>query len=319
MKILISTSSFDVTGSQPLRLLEAQGFEIVTNPHRRRLTENEVRALLTPDTIGMVAGVEPLTGEVLKRAKGLKVISRCGVGLDSIDLQTARALGIHVFNTPDAPSTAVAELTLALMLGTLRRISEADQNIRRGVWRPLMGSLLNGKTVGLIGLGRIGTKVGRFVAAFGCRVLAYDVRVPNLEAGARLCGLDELLREADIVSLHLPYGTATHHLMDKKRIAQMKRGAVLINASRGGLVEETALLDALKSGHLSGAAVDTFEQEPYDGPLAKMPQVLLTAHMGSYAYEARAGMEAEAAENLVRGLAECETAAPAVTPEHRGS
>lgn len=301
-----------------MRLLETQGFEIVTNPHGRRLTEHEVRALLTPDTAGMVAGVEPLTGDVLRHATGLKVISRCGVGLDSVDLQTARALGIQVFSTPDAPSAAVAELTLGLMLGLLRRISEADQNIRRGVWQPLMGSLMSGKTAGLIGYGRIGTKVGRLVAAFGCRVLAYDIQVPGRETGARLCDLDELLREADIVSLHLPYEAATHHLMDKERIAQMKPGAVLINTSRGGLVDETALLGALKSGRLFGAALDTFEQEPYRGPLAEMPQVLLTAHMGSYAREARAEMETEAVENLVRGLAECGVVTPGPTPEHRG-
>jgi D-3-phosphoglycerate dehydrogenase / 2-oxoglutarate reductase len=305
MKIMITTSSFDVVASEPLRRLVGAGFELHSNPHGRRLTEAEVGGLLEPSVVGMIAGVEPLTRTVLARAPNLKVISRCGIGLDSVDLAAARKQGVRVFNTPDAPSLAVAELALALILNLLRRVSEADQEIRRGRWKALMGSLLQGKSVGIIGYGRIGRKVATLVRAFGATVIAHDTATGNVDADTEACGLDSLLARADIVSLHVPYSDTTHHLLNAQRLACMRTGALLVNASRGGLVDEAALLEALRSGHLGGAALDTLEQEPYNGPLTTVPNVLLTAHMGSYAREARIMMEREAAANLERGLAEC--------------
>jgi len=305
MKILTTTSSFDRNAAASLQLLEQAGFEIILNPHARRLNEAEAGTLLEGGFVGMIAGVEPLTRKVLCGAKGLKIISRCGIGLDSVDLEAANELGIKVFNTPDAPSLPVAELTLGLMLNLLRRVSEADREIRRNNWRPLMGGLLSGRTVGLIGFGRIGKKVAQLVQAFGAKVMVYDISPPASTTGVASCSLDSLLEESDIVSLHLPYTAANRHLLNAARIASMKPGAILINASRGGLIDETALLEALNEGRLAGAGLDAFEQEPYAGPLTALPQVLLTAHMGSYASEARARMEAEAADNLVRGLVDC--------------
>lgn len=305
VKILISTSSFDPESAGLTGLCKARGYEIVMNPHGRRLTENEVRALLDPEVVGMVAGVEPLTRAVLAAASGLRVISRCGIGMDSVDLQATREFGIRVFNSPDAPSTAVAELTVALMLDALHRVSEADRAVRNGLWQPLMGRLLRGKTVGLIGYGRIGRKVSQLVQAFEARVIAHDVACPASEPGVVLCDLDQLLSTADIVSLHIPYADSNRHLLNAARLAMMRPGAILINASRGGLVDEAALLDAVESGRVAAVALDTFESEPYHGPLAKLSQVVLTAHMGSYAREARSLMEREAATNLVRGLSEC--------------
>lgn len=303
-KILITTSSFDLRHILQAELLAQAGFEIILNPHRRRLTEDEVKSLLADDVVAMIAGVEPLTGSVLHSAKHLKILARCGIGLDNVDLAVAESRGIRVSNTPDAPTLAVAELTLAHMLNLLRSIPLADRKIRDAKWSPLMGSLLAGKTVGIIGFGRIGKKVAELVTAFGASVLAYDlVHIPPLQ-NVKRTDLNRLLGESDIVSLHVPYTPETRHLIGAEQICRMKPSAYLVNISRGGLVDETALYDALVENRLAGAGLDAFEQEPYTGPLCALENVLLTAHMGSYAKEARAKQEQEAAENLMAALRE---------------
>lgn len=301
-KILITTSSFDVARSEPLETLRRAGFEIINNPYARRLTEQEANDLLGSDVIGMIAGVEPLTRRVIQGAKGLRVISRAGIGMDSVDLQAARESNIAIYNTPDAPVAAAAELAISLMLDVLRHVTQSDRDIRKGIWKPAMGKLLAAQTVGVIGYGRIGRHVSALLRAFGSEVLVHDV-ASNLEAdGSRICSLDEMLASADIVSLHIPYSGRVHHMVDRNRIISMKKGAILINTARGGLIDEEALFDALKSGHIAGAGLDTFEVEPYEGPLAELPTVVMTAHMGSYARETRMRMEDEAAENLLKGL-----------------
>lgn len=302
-KVLITTSSFNVAAVESLALLRQAGYEIVTNPHGRKLSEDEAAALLGDDVVGMVAGTEPLTRRVLSGARGLKLVSRCGIGLDSVDLAAAAELGIEVTNTPDAPSAAVAELTLGLMLDQLRRISQADRQIRAGQWKPLMGGLLAARTVGIVGYGRIGRKVARLAQAFGARVLATDAAGVAPDGIAEASALEPLLAQADIVTLHMPSPKSAGHFLDAARLGMMKRGAVLVNTARGGLVDEAALAQAIRDGRLGGAALDTYEKEPYIGPLAELPQVVLTAHMGSYAEESRGIMEREAADNLYKGLA----------------
>lgn len=301
-RILVTTSSFDVQTSESLRRLQALGFEIVCNPHGRRLTEAEVGALFGPEVVGMIAGVEPLTRAALACAPNLRVISRCGTGLDSVDLVAAAERGIAVRNTPDAPSRAVAELTLGLMLNLLRRISLADREVRAGVWKPQMGNLLSEQVVGIIGYGNIGRRVARLATAFGASVIAHDRFGIRDGVDVTEVGFEELLVRADIVTLHLPYLPENHRLLDAARLGTMKRGALLINAARGGLVDENALHAALTKGQLAGAALDCFDQEPYQGPLAQLGNVVMTAHMGSYAKEARALMEQEAAANLLGAL-----------------
>lgn len=300
MKILISTSSYDMGSSLILDDLVQRGFEIVLNPHGRRLTEAEVAELLDDDIVGMIAGVEPLTGRVLRGAKSLKVISRAGIGMDSVDQAAAAELGILVDNTPNAPVAAVAELTVAMILDLLRKVSASDRDLRAGKWKPLMGNLLGAQTVGLIGCGRIGTATLKILQAFGASLLVCDPVYAGNEA--RRVELDELLAIADVVSLHVPYNQNTHHLIDARCMALMKKGALLINTARGGLIDEAALFASLQNNHLAGAGLDTYEQEPYNGPLTALPQVVLTAHMGSYARESRSRMEREAAENLMNGL-----------------
>ena len=282
--------------------LRNAGVEVKLNPFAARLTEEQVIDLLGTNTIGLIAGLEPLTKNVLQAAKSLKVIARVGTGLDSVDLVAAKELEIAVLNTPDAPTKAVAELTIAHILGLLRHVSQADRQVRAGVWKGLMGSLLETKTVGIVGFGRIGKRVATLIAAFGASVIISDAQVKSSDF--ENVGLDELCARSDIVSLHLPYSQATHHIIDEKRMNLMKKGSFIVNISRGGLVDEAMLLVALKSGHLAGAALDCFEQEPYEGELRNLESVQITAHMGSYARETRDLMEQEASRLLVNALHE---------------
>jgi D-3-phosphoglycerate dehydrogenase len=300
-KVLITTSSFSLGNFAQAKSLHDAGISLEMNPHGRRLSEDEVAELVATDVIAILAGLEPLTDRVLSNAKSLRVIARCGTGLDSVDLLAASRLGIDVFNTPDAPTQAVAELTIAHMLNSLRHISTTDSNMRSGKWTPTMGSLLATKTVGLIGVGRIGSAVAKLAQAFGARVIGFDP-VVNSHNSVELLSLDEVLNQSDIVSLHVPINDQTHHIVNASAISRMKPGSIVVNVSRGGLIDESALHDALKSQHLSGAALDCFEDEPYSGPLLQIPGVHVTAHMGSYARETRDLMEVEASTNLVNGL-----------------
>lgn len=303
-KLLISTSSFDVKSNQVLQSLQAQGFEIVLNPYGRKLKELEVLKLLSGDVVGMIAGVEPLTRNVLTSAKSLKIVSRCGIGTDSVDLDAAEELSIPVHITPTAPVIAVAELTVSLILSVLRRISEADRTLREGTWNPLMGRLLASQVVGLLGYGRVGNRVGQLLKAFGTKRVAHDIFRDDSLFADTVCisSLDEFIARSNVITLHIPYNKDNHHLVDRDFINKMQAGSILINTSRGGLIDEQALYEALVSGHLAGAALDVFEEEPYSGQLRTLPQVILTPHMGSYAKEARIQMEQEAAQNLFDSL-----------------
>jgi len=301
MKVLISTSSFGEYDKSPVRLLESHGFEVVFNLYKRKLRLEEV-AELAKDCDGIIAGTEPLTEEVFKKLHHLKAISRCGAGLDNVDVEAARKHGIAVKSTPDAPTQAVAELTVALILNVLRRINFMDRQVRSGAWSKEMGQLLSGKTVGIIGLGRIGKRVAELLRPFGVKILASEPKLDKKwveKNKVRLTFLEELLRESDVVTLHIPYAEQNRNLINAERLKIMKRGAILVNTSRGGLVDEDALYRALKSEHLGGAALDVMEVEPYRGPLKELNNVILTPHIGSYALEARVQMEIEAAKNLI--------------------
>ena len=306
LKVLVSTSSFGQVDPRPVQLLEEHGVEYVVSPTGLRQDPAEAVELLQ-DVDGLIAGTERLGRQLLSSAPKLKVISRCGIGVDNVDLEAASDLGIEVYNTPEAPVDAVAELALAGILDLLRSVSRADREIREGTWSRPMGRLLQGKSVGTIGLGRIGKALCLLLQPFRVTILAHDpvqdqkfARTHNV----RYVTLEELLKESDVVTLHLPYSQEVHHLVDRGRLAQMKSGSILVNCSRGGLVDEEALYELLKEGKLGGAHLDTFDEEPYTGPLIGLPNVLLTCHIGSYAAECRAMMELEAVENLLRFFGE---------------
>jgi D-3-phosphoglycerate dehydrogenase len=302
--VLLSVSSFGVADPAPRERLESSGLEIRDNPHGRRLKVAEISELIG-DVDALIAGTEPLNAEVLGQAARLRVISRVGVGLESVDLNAALRQGIVVRNTPDAVTDPVAELALSGILNLLRHISRMDREMRAGEWNRRMGSLLRGRTVGIVGLGRIGRRLATLLAPFEVTLLAAD-RAPDHHAAARLnveyVSLEDLLARADVVTLHMPGGDRP--IIGAAELARMKPDAVLLNTSRGGLVDEAALLDALRAERLAAAYIDTFVDEPYDGPLRELPNVLLTPHAGSYAAEARRKMEMEAVENLLEALEE---------------
>ncbi len=304
-KVLISTVPFADKDATPIRLLRDAGVEYLINPIGRKLREAELSEMISDHDV-LIAGTEAITERVMAGASRLKLISRVGIGLDSVDLLAARRRGIRVTYTPDAPARAVADLTLGLMISLLRQVHVSNAQLHAGGWQRFFGRRLGEVTVGLIGMGRIGTGVLGRLQGFGCaRILANDIRPNrNLETAFRFDWADKetILREADVVSVHVPLNRATRNLIGRAELMLMKPGAMLINTARGGIVNEADLHAVLVAGHLGGAAIDVFEQEPYDGPLQGIERCLLTAHIGSMSVDCRTRMELEATEDAVRFL-----------------
>ncbi|MDO8282174.1 MAG: phosphoglycerate dehydrogenase [Thermodesulfovibrionia bacterium] len=297
MKVLISTSSFGTYDQSQLKLLDKLGCSVVLNPYKRKLAKQEALVLLK-DCAGVIAGTEVMDREVLQAADKLRVISRVGVGIDNIDLAYAKKAGILVFRTPEAVTESVAELAVGLMLDCLRGLSYSDREMRDGRWKKHMGSLLYGKTVGIIGLGRIGSRIaGILKKSFGCNVVYYDTykKTNKFEKVA----LNRLFRVSDIISFN---SSSTEVVLDSESVRKLKKGVIIINTSRANLIDEAAIIEALKDGTVAFAAFDVFNKEPYSGGLRELPNVVLTPHIGSYAREARIEMERQAADNLIKGF-----------------
>ncbi len=301
-RVLITTVPFGEVDRRPLSLLEAAGIDYVINPIGRRLRAEELAGMVG-DVDVLIAGTEPITAAVMDRANRLRLISRVGIGLDSVDLTVAKERDILVSYTPDAPAPAVAEMTMGLILSLLRSLAQADRAMRGGVWHRFVGRRLSELTVGVIGVGRVGRRLIRHLQGFAPRILANDL-VPDHEFGiahqVRWVEKETIFKEADIISLHLPLTPLTRNLIARGELDMMKPEAVLINTSRGGMVNEHDLAQALKQGRLAGAALDVFGQEPYSGELVTIENCLLTCHMGSMSRDCRAQMELEATEEAVR-------------------
>ena len=304
-KALITTVPFGDKSRLPIELLEAAGIEYLINPIGRKLKEDELAEMVTDFDV-LIAGTEPITNKVMSRASRLKLISRVGIGLDSVDLLDAERRGIQVSYTPDAPAPAVAELTIGLMLSLLRSVHVANAQMHRGEWHRYFGRRVPEVTIGIIGAGRIGGGVLRRLAGFGSpRILVNDIHPdPKVAPDLKLEWADkeEIYRHADIISLHVPLTAHTQNMIRREHLLKMKPDAMIINTSRGGIINEQDLADVLNAGHLSGAAIDVFEHEPYAGPLADIERCLLTSHMGSMSIDCRTRMEIEATEEVVRFL-----------------
>lgn len=300
LRIAIGPSSFGEADRAPLDALEAAGVEIVPNPFGRRLTEDETITHLR-DVDGLIAGLEPLTERVFAASPRLRALARVGIGMDNVDQRAAAARGLKVSNTPDEPARAVAELTVTALLSLLRALVPSDQALRAKGWKKIIGRGAAEETVLLVGFGRIGRRVGELLQAFGARILVTDPAVPvaTLPAGVEAVTLEDGLRRATVVSLHAGGRTT---LLGARELALLPAGAIVLNSARGELVDEAALVAALRSGHLGGAWFDVFWQEPYTGPLTEAPNVLLTPHVGTYTRECRLGMETTAVRNLLRDL-----------------
>jgi len=268
-------------------LLLNAGFEIVSNDTGRILTPDEQKALIN-DVYAIVAGTEKYNREMLLGCDNLKVVTRFGVGTDNFDLNTMREMGLEVGVI--ANHNAVAEFALTLMLNVLKNQQNYDPAVRQGLWSRFPMRELSAKTVGIVGFGRIGRRLAELLSGFGVTILAYDPYLNEQAARERNvtpATLDELLAQSDIVSLHLPSTPQTHHMINTESIAKMKDGAYLINTSRGSLVDENALYDALVSGKLSGAGLDVYEQEPVtaDNPLFSLTNAVLAPHVSALTYE----------------------------------
>lgn len=297
MRIAITASAFDLSNLPP----ELADSELILNSSGHRLDRSGVLELLDGHVDGAIAGLEPYDADVLSSTVGLRAVSRIGTGVDNVDVAAAERLGIAVLRTPDAPTSAVAELTVAFILAGLRHLVEHHQRLVTGEWKSRAGGLLEGRTVGLVGAGRIARAVAARLTPFGVEIQGSDPFVDPADAGFPLVEIDELLATSDIVTLHVP-GQPSGNLLDARRIGLMRPGAMLINTARGGLVDEVALAHALRSGALSFAGLDAFAVEPYKGELSDLSNVLLTPHIGSNTSETRRAMEREAAENLAVAL-----------------
>ena len=278
--------------------------EIVLNPFGRTLTEKEILELWD-GADAILAGVEKYTAEMLEKAPPtLKVISRHGVGLESLDLAAARAKGITVCNTPGANADSVAEATVGLILSVLRNIPLSDHYVRTNAWKRAEGRLIKGRTIGIIGMGNIGKGVIRRCHGFNTKFMAYDPYFDKAFAekyGVVSAGIEDVLKDADIVTLHLPSTPQTFHIINAKTLAIMKHDAVLINTARGELVDETALYEALKNGRLGGAGLDVYSSEPiYNSPLFELDNIVVTPHMAGNTSDTTMNMGMWALDNAMK-------------------
>jgi D-3-phosphoglycerate dehydrogenase len=296
-RILLGPSSFGELDPTPLTTLREGGCEVIENPVGRRLTKAELQGLL-PGVDGLIAGLEPVDREVLENSQ-LRVISRCGSGISNVDVEAARELGIAFYYTPHGPTEAVAELTLGMILTLLRDVIRMDRAMHARTWQKRIGFQLAGKTVLIVGYGRIGRRLGQLLKPFDVRILVVDPAIKVGPEEVTMATLPEALPKADIISLH-PSGETC--ILGEYEFQLFKSGVILLNGARGGLIDELQLRRALDAGTVRGAWLDCFDEEPYDGPLSEDPRVILTPHIGSYTLEGRLGMEMAAVENLLRGL-----------------
>lgn len=302
--IYVTLSSFAEYDASPLNRLRESGIPFTLNTTGKRVTPAQLLDEGGRATV-LIAGVESYDATTLEKLPVLRCISRCGVGVDAIDFGAARARAITVLNTPDVPTQAVAELTLAMMLGLCRQLPRQSDLVRRREWKRLEAHLLSGRTVGLIGLGRIGRRVCELLKPFRVRIIAAD---PNADLawatreGVEIVTLARLLGSADIVSLHASSAGAARLSLGRNELATMKPGAMIVNVARGSMVDDAALFALLKEGRLSGAAMDVYPTEPYSGALCDLPNVILTPHTATLTVETRVAMELEAVDKALRFL-----------------
>jgi len=293
--IFVTLSTFAEYDRRPLEMLQASAVPFKIHDTGKRITTPELLAGGQDATV-VVAGVEPYDRATLAALPQLRAISRCGVGVDAIDFAAARERGLAVMNTPEAPTAAVAELALTMMLSLCRNLPRQGRAAQARKWSRLEAHLLGGRRVGVIGLGRIGRRVATLVRAFGSEVWAAD---PAPDAGwcadhaVRLASQDELLAGCDVVSVHAARSADVPLVIGAAELARMKDGAILINLGRGDMVDVEALHAALSTGKLFGAGLDVYSEEPYAGALCDLDNVILTPHAATLTVETRAQMEAE--------------------------
>lgn len=299
-KILITPRSLSKNGHPGLMDLETAGYEVLTPFPGVMPTEDQLTKVL-PECTGYLAGVEKISAGLLEKCPNLRVISRNGVGIDNVDKNAAKKMGISLKITPGANSRGVAELTIGLLFSLIRSIPQTNTSIKSGNWDRLKGMEIQGKTLGIVGTGMIGQQVISMASGMGMKVLAYDL-YPNesLENkdDIKYCSMEELLTNSDIVTLHCPAGD--NPLINETALSQMKHGSYLINTARSALVDDKALLSSLESGKINGYAVDAFDKEPPElTPLLRHSKVITTAHIGGFTTESVDRATFAAVKNLL--------------------
>ena len=304
MKMPVGVLVCDHIADDGLNMLKGAGFHV---DYRPKITPEELLSTISSFDVVIVRGRTKIRADVIERASNLKVIGRAGVGLDNIDLGAAKKRNIAVYHSPESLTNAVAELTLGLMIAVARGIGAGHSSLKSGKWikDALMGTELRGKVLGIVGFGRIGRRLAELSKPFNMTVLAYDVVTPDVQTlsslGAKMVQLDELLRDSDFISLHLPGGTETNNMINAERLAMLKKTAFIINTSRGQVLDENALVNALKSGSIRGAALDVYAVEPPSNrELLNLDNVVLTPHIGGQTYEAQVSAATIVAEKVVR-------------------
>lgn len=307
-KILVSASHFHTLCRSAWDLLEANGHEVIYDPQRQfpAYSFEELQQIIG-DIDAAIIGMDKYTEEVFQMAPKLKAVAKFGVGVDNIDLEAAKRHGVAALNAPGQNSNAVAELTVGFILDLLREVFPIQKELEKGNWVRCLGNELKGKTVGLLGFGAIARLVAKKLAAFDVNIQAYDIYMNEELAasmGVKVVSREEVICNSDIVSLHIPVTEDTHHLFDAKMFAKMKKGAYLINAARGGLVDLDALCDALKSGQIAGAALDAFEVEPLsaDAEIFRSGNVICTPHIGAETREAYHNVSMTVSQDIVAVL-----------------
>ena len=302
--VLVTFPAFDHADAETTGILARAGLEIRLAPKTGARSPAEL-ARLVGEAVAVIASTDPFDRSVFDGCPRLRVVARVGVGVDSIDLEAATAAAVVVTTTPGVNDQVVADHTLALMLAAIRRVVEADGSVRRGEWRrgsDMTAWGLHRRTVGIVGLGAIGQAVARRLTGFDCTLLAHDVEQRAFD-GVELVPLGELLARAEIVTVHVPLDDSTRGLIGADEIAQLRPGAIVVNAARGGIVDEAALTEGLRSGHVHAAALDVFEHEPPVGsPLLELPNVVLSPHVAALSEESVRRMLRLAAEAVVTVL-----------------
>jgi D-3-phosphoglycerate dehydrogenase len=297
-KILISAYPFCSYDNTPILLLKKNKIKFDLNPKGRRLSENEIFALLK-NYDALIADTEPLTKKVLYATKKLKIISRVGIGLNSVDLIAAKKRGIKVAYTPNAPTDAVVELTLGFIFNSIRKISEHSLLLKKKIWNRKAGFRIPHLRFGIIGLGRIGFKVAQSLKKLKAKKIFYNDIVKKKYCNFEFKSKDYIYKHCDIISLHVPLTKKTENLITKKEINKMKKNCILINTSRGEVINEKHLFNALLKGKFYSVALDVFSNEPYYGLLRKFDRCILTPHVGSMSFDCRNRMELEATEAVI--------------------
>lgn len=303
-KVLVALSTFGEYGDRPLCFLRESGLDYTLNTLKKRLVREEIIAL-GHDCTGIIAGVEPYDDYVLERLPRLRCISRCGAGVDNINRAVAQKRGILILNTTEVVVQPVVELTLAMIFDLLRKLSYHTILMREKRWDKKAGHLIAGRKIGIIGLGRIGKKVAEALKTLGAQVRGYDPFPDKQWAHAHnidIVPCEQIVRESDVLSLHLSVIPGVPFRLGEQEIRSMKQGAMVVNVARGEFIDEDALYAALNDGHLAGAALDVFPQEPYYGKLSALETVVLTPHLATLTKESRLQMETEATANLIEFL-----------------